>query len=95
MMESVVSAAGVIPAIIFPGAALVQLMVLLKRGHAHGVSVVAWWMFAAANLCLYVYAEKYFEVPAILAFLGTAVLNIAVALTAMRLKKAEKVLEHG
>ena len=88
MLESIVAAAGVIPSIVFPGAALVQLLALLKRGHAGGVSVVSWWMFAVANLCLYIYTQKYFEVASILTFLGTAVLNVAVALTAMRLKKS-------
>lgn len=88
MLESIVTAAGVIPSIVFPGAALVQLIALLRRNHAGSVSVASWWMFAVANLCLYVYTEKYLEVAAILTFLGTAALNVAVALTAMRLKQA-------
>ena len=87
MGESFIDTVGIIPAIVFPGAALIQLLALLKSGRAGGVSVVTWWLFAVANVCLYIYTQKYFELVSILAFLGTAALNIAVAVTASRLKK--------
>ena len=89
MAESIIQAVGVIPAIVFPGAALIQLLALLKRGSAGSVSAATWWLFAVANVCLYIYTQKYFEFISILAFLGTAALNVTVALTATRLKKSQ------
>lgn len=88
MGESIVHTLGIIPAIVFPCAALVQLLQLLKRGYAGSVSALAWWLFAVANICLYIYTQKYLDWVAIVAFLGTASLNIAVALTVTRLRKA-------
>ena len=88
MIESWIDAVGIIPAIVFPGASLIQLLTLLKRRKADGVSVITWWLFALANICVYIYTQKYFEPAAIVAFLGTAALNVAVAITASRFKRA-------
>lgn len=76
--ELVIQIAGAIPAIIFPTASLIQLCALLKRRSADGVSALSWFFFGVANICLYVYTQKYDEWPAIATFLGTSVLNFAV-----------------
>ncbi|MGS2723047.1 hypothetical protein ACVBEJ_04825 [Porticoccus sp. GXU_MW_L64] len=78
----------IVPAVVFPGAALIQLLALVKQRNAQGVSITTWWLFALANICLYVYTGKFTELAAIVTFLGTAILNIAVAITAQRLNQA-------
>lgn len=90
MVESWIEAVGVIPAVIIPGATLVQWLTLLKRRRADGVSVITWWLFAVANICLYIYTQKYFELIAVVTFLGTATLNIAIVVTALRFKKTAR-----
>ena len=75
-----VAIVGWIPAIILPVAAGVQLYKILKYKSAKGVSALAWTLFAIANLGAYIFAEKYFAIQAILAFLLTAALNFAVAI---------------
>ncbi|MGV6859356.1 MAG: hypothetical protein ACWA5X_10310 [bacterium] len=73
---------GLIPALIFPAASLVQLLTILKRRQADGVSLLTWVMVGVANVSLFVYTQKYTDVLTIMALLGTAVLNFTVALTA-------------
>ena len=80
----------VIPAVVFPGAALIQLLALIKQRNAQGVSITTWWLFALANICLYLYTGKFNELAAIVTFLGTAALNIAVAITAHRFTGQKK-----
>lgn len=76
--EQIIQIAGAIPAIIFPAASLIQLCALLRRRNADGVSALSWFFFAVANICLYVYTQKYDEWAAIATFLGTSTLNFAV-----------------
>ncbi|MEE2000153.1 hypothetical protein QWY20_01700 [Alkalimonas sp. MEB108] len=67
---------GMIPAIIFPVATLVQVVHLLRVKNAAGVSALSWSAFAVGNLALYVYTEKYLEWQALLGLLGTALLQV-------------------
>ncbi len=79
--------AGILPAIVFPAATLVQLLRILRTRSAANVSVSTWLLFGFANLAIYVYAERYTEWQAILGMLVTAALDfviVAVALTAFR-----------
>lgn len=78
--EFAIQVAGAIPAIIFPTASLIQLIALLKRRNADGVSALSWFCFGIANICLYIYTQKYDEWEAITAFLGTSTLNFAVCI---------------
>ncbi|UTW45146.1 hypothetical protein KFE80_12375 [bacterium SCSIO 12696] len=87
MNELLLDVVKIIPAIVFPGAALIQLWALIKQRSANGVSATTWWLFAIANICLYIYTGKYTEVAAIVTFLGTATLNITVAITALLLRR--------
>ncbi|MCV6605905.1 MAG: hypothetical protein OIF34_11410 [Porticoccaceae bacterium] len=80
----------IVPAVVFPGAALIQLLALIKQRSALGVSVTTWWLFALANICLYLYTGKFTELAAIVTFLGTATLNIAVAITAHHFLRKSK-----
>lgn len=66
---------GMIPAIIFPAATMIQIIHLLRVKNAAGVSALSWSAFAVGNLALYVYTEKYLEWQALLGLLGTALLQ--------------------
>lgn len=76
-----------VPAIIFPTASGLQLIAILQKRSADGVSIPAWALFAVANVCLFVYTEKYGEMESILGALGTAVLNICIVLACFRYRK--------
>lgn len=81
---------GWVPAIIFPTASGLQLLAILHRRSAQGVSVPAWALFAVANLCLFVYTEKYDEIESIVGALGTSVLNICIVASALRYRKQQR-----
>ncbi|MDZ4755600.1 MAG: hypothetical protein SGJ11_14020 [Phycisphaerae bacterium] len=76
--------AGWIPAVVFPLATALQLIAIVRRKSAEGVSLTSWSLFAFANLCMYVYVGKYAEPQAILSGLGTASLNIAIVIVALK-----------
>ncbi len=78
---------GWIPAIIFPAASGMQLLTIIHRRCSAGVSIPAWALFACANLCLFVYTEKYSELESIIGALGTAVLNLCIVVTAMKYRQ--------
>ena len=75
------------PAVIFPMASGLQLLAILHRRSAEGVSVPAWALFAIANMCLFVYTEKYGEMESIMGALGTAALNLCIVAAAWRYRK--------
>ncbi len=82
MSSQLLNLIGLIPAVIFPAASLVQLAAILKRRQADGVSILTWVMVGVANVSLFVYTQKYGDVLTIMALMGTAVLNFSVAATA-------------
>jgi len=73
-----VELAGWIPSVILPVAAGLQLMKIVREKKAEGVSVPAWILFGLANVCLYVYAEKYSSPQSVIGLLGTAAINFAI-----------------
>ncbi len=81
---------GWVPAVIFPAASGLQLLAILHRRSAQGVSIPAWGLFAVANLCLFVYTEKYDEVESIIGALGTSVLNVCIVIAALRFRTPRK-----
>jgi uncharacterized protein with PQ loop repeat len=80
--------AGLIPAIIFPAASLAQLIAILRRHSAEGVSVATWLLVGVGNVALYLYNGIYTDVFNIAALLGAAVLNFCVAATAILFSEA-------
>lgn len=70
--------AGILPAIVFPVATLVQLVRMVRKRSAAGVSVPTWLLFGLANVALYVYAERYLEWQTIAGMLLTAVLDFII-----------------
>ncbi|MEZ5525176.1 MAG: hypothetical protein R3E62_09510 [Pseudomonadales bacterium] len=85
--EFIIQAAGTIPAIIFPTASAIQLYAMLLRRSAEGVSAISWFFFGVANICLYIYTQKYSEWASIASFLGTSVLNFSVCGLALYYRK--------
>lgn len=75
---------GWVPAVVFPAATFVQLVEIVRRKTAAGVSVAAWTAFAVANVCLFLYTEKYGELESILGALGTAAMNLCIVGAALR-----------
>lgn len=71
--------AGIVPALVFPAATLVQLARMLRARSAAGVSIPTWILFGFANVAIYVYAERYLEWQAIVGMLVTAVLDFVIA----------------
>lgn len=70
--------AGILPAVVFPAATLVQLARVVRARSAEGVSVATWLLFGFANLAIYIYAERYAEWQAIVGMLFTAVLDFVI-----------------
>ncbi len=70
--------AGILPALIFPAATLLQIVRMLRERSTAGVSVITWLLFGIANIALYVYAERYAEWQAIAGLLLTALLDFVI-----------------
>lgn len=79
---------GWVPAIVFPGATMLQLLVIIRRKTAAGVSVTAWTAFAIANICLFIYTDKHTELESIFGALGTAALNLCIVGAAIRYRNS-------
>src|SRR4051812_27351531 len=75
--------AGVLPAIVFPTATLLQLIRIIRARTAAGVNVPTWVLFGFANVAIYFYAERYTEWQAIAGMLLTAVFDFAIVVLAM------------
>ena len=70
--------AGILPAVIFPAATLLQLARIVQQRSTVGVSVMTWLLFGFANLGIYIYAERYTEWQAIVGMLLTAVVDFVI-----------------
>ncbi|HEY3488046.1 MAG TPA: hypothetical protein VGL10_08265, partial [Gammaproteobacteria bacterium] len=72
--STIIQISGWVPAVIILGAIILQLVGMLKRRSSVGVNGTVWLLFGIANLCLYVYTEKYWEPQSIVGLLGSALL---------------------
>ncbi len=70
--------AGILPAIIFPAATLLQIVRIVRHRSTVGVGKTTWMLFGLANIALYVYTERYTEWQAIAGLLLTAVLDFVI-----------------
>jgi uncharacterized protein with PQ loop repeat len=70
--------AGILPAIVFPAATLLQLFRIIRSRSCTGVNVSTWFLFGLANIAIYIYAERYDEWQAIIGMLLTAVLDFVI-----------------
>ena len=91
MDSTIISIMGWIPAVILPVATLNQLVRIIMEKSAQGVSIATWLLFALANIALYIYTEKYFSVQSIVGLLGTGVIDIAIAVAAIKLRAEKKI----
>jgi uncharacterized protein with PQ loop repeat len=89
LWESARQALGWVPAVVFPLASLVQLVVLVRTRDGRGVSAITWSLFAIANVCLWLYMENRMEWQAVATALCTASVQVAVVVLAMKWRKAE------
>jgi hypothetical protein len=70
--------AGILPAVVFPTATLLQLLRIWRQRSTAGVNVSTWVLFGLANVAIYFYTERYAEWQAIIGMLLTAVLDFAI-----------------
>ncbi len=84
--------AGILPAIVFPAATLLQLVRMIRARSAADVSVATWLLFGFANLAIYIYAERYTEWQAILGMLLTAVIDFVIVALALIAYRRERYL---
>ena len=70
--------AGIIPAVVFPAATLMQLVPMVRQRSGAGVNALTWLFFGFANLGIYFYAERYTEWQAIIGMLLTALLDFVI-----------------
>jgi hypothetical protein len=70
--------AGIVPAIIYPAATLLQIVRILRDRSTAGVSKTTWLLFGLANIALYVYTERYAEWQAITSLLLSAMLDFVI-----------------
>jgi len=78
MEFNLVELSGWLPAIIIPVATLSQLITLIKNRSSANVSVLTWTLFGVANLGLYIYVEKYWQLQSIIGLLGSAVIDFLI-----------------
>jgi len=88
--QFVMELAGWLPGVIFPGATALQLYKIWKGGTAKGVSISTWFLFAIANVGLYIYAQKYDSLQMIIGLLGTAALDTAIVVLALARERKER-----
>jgi len=87
MNSTIISLSGWIPAVIFPLACLLQLIKIQRNKSASGVSVAAWVGFGLANICLYIYTEKYDSYQTIIGMLGQSLIDFLIAILAFYYSK--------
>ena len=90
MHKALVNFAGWIPAIILPAATLFQLVKIARLKTAEGVSLMTWLLFGIANLALYIYTEKYFDLQPLIGLIGTALLNFVIVGLVLRFRTNRK-----
>lgn len=79
MSRLVINIFGWLPAIIIPLATIIQLSTILRNRSVNGVSWLTWGMFGIANVGLYIYTEKYWNIQSIIGLLGSAILDFVIA----------------
>ena len=80
MSNIITNLAGWIPAIILPTATAFQLIKVNRSKSADGISITTWLLFGIANVGLYIFTEKYFELQSLIGLLGTAILDFIIVI---------------
>ncbi len=76
--KKIIMMAGVITALSVPIATILQLVKIIKDKNAHGVSARSWWLMVIGNIGNYLLIGKYKNPYNIIAFLGTALLDVII-----------------
>ena len=79
---------GWVPAIVFPGATLLQLIAVLRARSTGGASAITWLLFGLANLGLYGWTGKHFALQSLIGLLGTAALDFAIVFFILYYRRA-------
>lgn len=79
MPTALIAFCGWLPAVIIPMATLLQLSAIVRKRSAEGVDWLTWFLFGVANVGLYIYTEKYWDVQSVVGLLGSAVMDFAIA----------------
>ena len=93
MSAQLINWIGWFPAIVFPLATALQLIKMLRARSVAGVSRLTWGLFASANVCMYIYMEKYFE-PQSAGLLFNALLQIVIVLIVALAHRRERKMEE-
>ncbi|MCM1982557.1 hypothetical protein [Lyngbya confervoides] len=83
MSDAWINVFGWLPAVIIPLATVIQIREILRNRSAASVSWVTWTLFGVANIGLYIYTEKYWDVQAVVGLLGSALLDFVIAALAV------------
>lgn len=86
---------GILPAIIYPAATLLQIARIVRHRSTMGISKLTWLLFGLANISLYLYAERYSEWQAIISLLFSAVLDFGIVGLAIFAYRAAAVPLNG
>ncbi len=78
---------GWVPAVVFPGATLIQLVATIRARSATGMSAITWVLFGLANLGLYGWTGKHFALQSLIGLLGTAALDFLIVLVILRTRR--------
>lgn len=89
MSNIITNLAGWIPAIILPTATTFQLIKITRSKSPDGVSITTWLLFGIANVGLYLFTEKYFELQSLIGLLGTAILDFIIVIKIFFKKRAK------
>ncbi len=79
MSQTLINIFGWLPAVIIPLATIIQLSTIFKDRSVDGVSWLTWGLFGVANIGLYIYTEKYWDIQSIVGLLGSATLDFVIA----------------
>ena len=80
MSPVLIAICGWLPAVIIPVATVLQLSAILRKRSAEGVDWLTWFLFGVANVGLYLYTEKYWDVQSIVGLLGSALMDFTIAI---------------
>ena len=89
MSDIITNLAGWVPAIILPTATTSQLLKIARSKSAEGVSLTTWLLFGIANVGLYIFTEKYFELQALIGLLVTAIMDFIIVIMILLKRKEE------
>ncbi len=79
MPAIIIQLSGWFATFVFPVAALIQLIAIIRNKSTDGVSWMAWGLFGLANICLFIYTEKYAAPQAIITCLGSAIIDFTIS----------------